>query len=79
MVLTHPGTGIIQHDKDDEDVGILGSLDRCQDSVFAFEEKASSIRNYEEELRSLCRSHTLEEEEKEENSFLTIGNHLWAL
>ena len=45
---THPCIGIIQHIKNDEDVGILGSLDCRQDSIFAFEEKASSIRNYEE-------------------------------
>ena len=53
-VTTHPWTGIVQHHKNDEDVGVPGGLNCCQDPVFALKEKAASIRDHEEELRSFC-------------------------
>lgn len=54
FVVTHPGTGIIQHNKNDEDVRTPGSLDCRQDSVFALEEEAAPIRDHQEELCSVC-------------------------
>lgn len=54
FVVAHPGTGIIQHNKNDEDVRIPGSPDGRQDSVFALEEEATPIRDHQEELCSVC-------------------------
>lgn len=44
--ITHPWTGIIQHNKNDKDLSIPSSLNCCQDSLFALKEKAASVRDH---------------------------------